>query len=173
MNILIIEKYIILALNELMEKEHVLLKNNVHERAISYKLGTYIEKYFPSYNIDCEYDRNAKAIEDKKIIYEIECEYGEKKSMPKKIIPDIIIHQREENYRNLVIIEIKKSCSKKTSQEQDEVKLKAATTKVLSNLGYKYGLFILIGVKEDIGSYQLIWYENGVKTREVDSKCLM
>ncbi len=60
----------------------------------------------------------------------------------KSVLPDIIVHHRGQNNKNLLIIEVKKSTSS-VSEEYDIEKLKCYTElSNQNNLKYKYGVFI-------------------------------
>lgn len=155
------------ALDELIQNECILLKNKVHERAICHKLGKYIEDCFKEYDVDYEYDRNTESLDKVKYIYEIEYEYGQIITNAKQIIPNIIVHKREVNSENLLLIEVKKSNSKKSKKDLDEIKLKSATSKVLSNISYQYGLFINLGVESNTGYYELVWYKDSKEIKRV------
>ena len=89
------------ALDELYEKDSYLLENRVHERAIVFRFGHYLQNLmdksgqFQNFNLDFEYNRNGR--------------------QPKRIpanprngaFPDLIIHRRGSNHYNLLIIEFK------------------------------------------------------------------
>jgi hypothetical protein len=54
------------AIISLLEEDHYLIQNNVSERAITHKLAEYLQKEFPEYKVDCEYNRYKKLVVNKK-----------------------------------------------------------------------------------------------------------
>lgn len=54
----IVKKRIEKSLNMLIRNDLFLFEIDVHERTISHRLAVYLEQEFPSWNVDCEYDRN-------------------------------------------------------------------------------------------------------------------
>jgi len=149
-------------IDRLIKDDSHLLRESVYERTISGRLGHYMINEFPNYDVDCEYDKNIESLEDKKIIYEIEYRVGVKIKNPKKIVPDIIIHKRGLNSENLLVVEMKKNTSKNNAINYDDIKLKAATTEVLSNINYAFGALVIMNVGDLAGEYRIIWYAEGM-----------
>jgi hypothetical protein len=96
------------SLNELIRKDSYLIEHDVHEQAISSKLGCYLSERIPKkenggWDVDVEYNRNG---ETPKSLHECGI-----------VLPDIIIHRRGLNNdnntedNNLLIIEIKKNAT--------------------------------------------------------------
>lgn len=75
-----IDQRLDVALALLIERDKMLFDANVIETSISHKLGCYLQWLFPSYDVDCEYDRLGQ---DGK-----SAEYGP------DMRPDVIIHKR-------------------------------------------------------------------------------
>jgi len=114
-----------------------LLSVDIYEPTISHRIAVYLEKLFPKYNIDCEYNRNL---------------IGEKKdSDGQKIRPDIIIHKRLSN-SNVVIIEIKKNGKDSKLAQKDISKLKKC---MKGTLNYELGVFVGV-LKKKI---EICWIE--------------
>ncbi|MHA1381950.1 MAG: hypothetical protein ACTSRG_26565 [Candidatus Helarchaeota archaeon] len=151
-----IEKRINKAIANFKKKDKVLLKIEVNERTITHKLAEYIQKEFPDWNVDCEYNR----FKDQEGIF------IRNKDLPKKILipddlnyekvsiyddeattvfPDIIIHHRREQ-DNLLVIEVKKS-SNLYKADFDRRKLIGYIN--YPTLRYKFGLFIVFYVAAD------------------------
>src|SRR5690554_3117010 len=55
-----IEKVVRESLDELYEKDIILIQNDVSERAITHKLAEYLQRRFPDLHVDCEYNRNVE-----------------------------------------------------------------------------------------------------------------
>lgn len=93
----ILNKYIFPYIYKLIDNDLLLIKRKVHEDAISFRLAHYmingIEVNDPLLKVDFQYNRNM--------------------SNPKNVnnhnrTPDILLHQRESNDYNIIMIEAKK-----------------------------------------------------------------
>ena len=105
------------------DKEY-LMDVGIYEPTISHRIAVYLEPLFPSWNIDCEYNKNLKGIK--------------KRRNGSNIRPDIIIHKINTN-DNSVIIEVKKCGSMSKLAEKDRKKLNDC---IRGTLGYNLGVFI-------------------------------
>lgn len=143
------------SLSDLFNKDLILLQNDVSERAITHKLAEYIQKRIPYLHVDCEYNRDAtRNNTSPKLIYIKE---KTKEEVHKAIdnddddvlisistYPDIIVHRRGTNDRNLLVVEVKKKNSR-VGSEHDKLKLYAFTQKSNRNLyNFTYGVFICL-----------------------------
>lgn len=136
------------AIGVLLKNDSFLLERGVNERSISHKLAEYLQAEFPDWDVDCEY--NLKGIEIKKLEGIQECDEHRKTD---RVLPDIIVHQRNTN-NNLLVVELKKE---NLNPDCDKMKLKLFTA---PNGDYKYilGLFVQFNGT----SYpQLVWFKNG------------
>ena len=128
-------------LNELYSKDRYLFDNNVREESIVtrfyYNFRKRLEDNGLNYDVDNEY--NCDILNErgyKEIFYE---------GRYKEIIPDMIIHKRGTNDKNVVAIEFKKKWNyDKKSRKIDDYKLKVLTDLSL-HYKYRYGLFIDFG----------------------------
>ncbi len=93
-----IEQALEVALQTLQDYDDVVLQKDANERAISHRLAVYLEKLFPDWNVDCEYNRNCNA----------SSKSPAKRANGNRRFPDIIVHRRETN-ENLLVIEMKKT----------------------------------------------------------------
>ena len=113
-------------------KQHAdLLKVDANERAISHVLAVSLKEKFPSWDTDCEYNRDGHATKMLRIA-------PGKQRTPREtiVVPDIVVHRRGTS-QNLVVIEIKKTSSRE-SHSYDLKKLQAFKRQ----LGYKHALFL-------------------------------
>lgn len=140
------------ALNILKQNDAILLEINVNERTLSHKLAEYLQGEFSEHNVDCEYNRHER---ETKMLYVPTDPINWNDIESKTVFPDIVIHNRNSDNENLLVIEIKKS-SNKISPEFDIRKIQAFTKKPYN---YKFGLFLKINV--DDGSNCLKWYQDG------------
>ena len=138
------------AIAQLLEKDYYLLQVDANERAISHRLGLYLQLLFGEWCVDCEYNRNLdnpkrlktykKFFDEDKRIWDIA------ETDPLTVFPDIIVHERN-THNNLLVIEIKKTTSK-ISSKLDYFKLR----EFKQQYGYPYALFLkLITGRAEIG----------------------
>lgn len=116
------------AVNRLADLDEFLLVNDVHEQAVSHKLGMYLDQEFPLWDVDCEYNR--QDLEDPKELVGYSSE---------TVRPDVIVHERGPEGttgENLLIVEIKTNY---TNEELDDIdKIEA----FLGEKNYQCGIFI-------------------------------
>ncbi|WGD54092.1 hypothetical protein QA641_09385 [Bradyrhizobium sp. CB1650] len=109
------------ALRDFYAQETFLFDKDVGERAITHRFAVHLEKQFPGWAIDCNYDRLGERT--------LHLPHGTIIStddhLGKSIYPDVVVHQREIP-NNLLAIEVRKA-SNHTSIEHDQHKLKAMT----------------------------------------------
>lgn len=130
-----IEHIINYAIKKLIDNDSILISLNVSERALMFHLARYIREVTPlNLDVDCEYNRH---LSDKKNLFflknklEFEDEY--------KVYPDILIHQRNSDMQNVLVVEIKKHGE---DIESDTRKLKAFKEEPYS---YCFAIQITIG----------------------------
>ena len=117
------------AIDRLLEKDDYLLRHDANERSITHRLACYLQEKFPEYDVDCEYNKDC------------ESEDGIKKLSTERrkngsVYPDIIVHKRGTNSKNLLVIEAKKTNG--GNGNSDRKKLLGYLTKYK----YKYALFL-------------------------------
>ena len=110
-----IDNCITVALDELYAKDLHLFTYRVHERAIVFRFGHYLQNQmdlydvFRQYNLDFEYNRNGR--------------------QPKRIparsrngaVPDLIIHRRGVNTHNLLVLEFKPYWGRNASDDCEKI----------------------------------------------------
>ena len=131
-----IAECVIVAVEQLLERDRYLFVHCVGERAISHRLAIYVEAQFPDWDVDCEYDRNGEA---RKMIPD---GTGNDDDEGSAVLPDIIVHRRGPG-GNHVVFELKKS-SNRQPDDRDLDKLRAYGR----YLGYAHGVFIRFVVGE-------------------------
>ena len=131
--------------------------NDVSERSISHKLAVYLQDAFPEYHVDCEYNWQIDRYGDnvKNLLFTPEEEerfYPETQNESIKdknahsVYPDIIVHRRGDNEKNLLTFEIKKSTNKsKKAKELDKLKLERYKDK----FEYRYSAFLQFSTGKD------------------------
>ncbi|OAE98017.1 hypothetical protein AYJ54_04560 [Bradyrhizobium centrolobii] len=112
---------VVAALRDLYAQETFLFDMDVGERAITHRFAVYLEKQFPGWAVDCNYDR----LGERTLLLPHGTIISTDDHLSKSIYPDVVVHQREIP-RNLLAVEIRKA-SNHTSLEHDQHKLKAMT----------------------------------------------
>lgn len=108
--------------------------NHVCERAIVFRYAHYLlnsinaNSKYNEYDLDCEYNRNCNSIK-------------ETRNFPKGTYPDLIIHKRETNCDNLLVIEFKTWWNHKT--KRDIIKITDFMSSA-DNYHFKYGMSIIL-----------------------------
>src|SRR3954471_20241064 len=131
---------VVAALGEFYAHETFLLERDLGERALTHRLAVHLEKQFPGWQVDCDYDRLGERTLrlPHGTIISTDDHFG------KSAYPDIVVHQREIP-NNLLAIEIRKSGNHKLL-EHDQHKLRALTDPHLW-FAYWIGLHLSLGKK--------------------------
>jgi len=127
------------ALDTLYENDAELIQQKVHERSIVFRFGLYFNDLlkksqdFKKYDLDFDYNRS---IEDTK----------RTRSRPEGIYPDLILHKRGSNDRNVLALEFKTHWNSDSSDDID--KLKELTS---SDQQYRFqlGISIVLGQRRN------------------------
>jgi hypothetical protein len=139
---------------------------SVGERAIAHRLAVHIEaelidscitKNFPEVVVDCEYNRHRGAVKSFRIQKELRKRVVKARRAVRddpvrdgwyvfSIFPDIIVHQRESDTKNLLVVELKRS-SNTIDPDYDRLKLQLFTTS--RDYGYGYALGVALVVQEN------------------------
>lgn len=106
-----------------------LFEADAHERTIAARFALYLLPYFPEHQIDPEYNRHG--LNPKVVDLPANC------GGRRRVIPDIVVHQRGRDDENLLIIQIKKE----TNPEPRECD-RAVIAAMKDQLGYSYGVLI-------------------------------
>ena len=114
------------------------------ERSIVFKLGIYLAQEFEGtrFDVDCEYNKNG--VKPKALL-------GKRTNFP-----DIIVHKREQNENNLLIIEVK------TPNDTNQKHFEADREKLVGFTGeipylYQLGVHLYISGTQ----CRIVWYSQG------------
>ena len=157
-----IKERVLSAIVDLYRYDGDLLDSDANERSITHKLAEHLQLRFPSWNVDCEYNRwfgepkriNATIEKLAKVLVEnvakedsLESTFADMiaATEARTVFPDVIVHKRGRP-DNLMVIEVKKH-SNTSSRESDEHKLKAFT--VNREFRYRIGLLLEIGTTHE------------------------
>jgi len=147
------------AIDLFYEKDIFLLENDVSERAITHRIGMYLQQIVGnSFDVDCEYNRMGRIENDELYLTEGDyfaktvCLSGEQVSdesdLGSRVFPDIILHKRG-TAQNTIIIEVKIG-SKNGDREHDLKKL----MRYKKDLKYEYAIFVeLFRKKENVKTH--------------------
>ena len=172
-----IERRMKIALDMLRVNDNYLLVHDVNERSITHKLAMYLNETFgKNYDVDCEYNRNLEDPSNSKriryVTMSIENKLERSKNeiedlieglyVERSVYPDVIVHKRGTNSKNLLAIEVKKSTSR-INTNYDIQKLKCYTdSNNTEGLHYKYGVLIVLYAKQErYIEPELIYFKNG------------
>lgn len=144
-----IERCVQAALDMLFDRDAEILRNDVNERTITHKLAEYLEPEFPGWNVDCEYNRNHDQTKTLKSLRGDVAPIDDADGI--SVFPDIIVHKRMTD-ENLLVIEVKKSTSRK-SPDFDKQKLLAFK----QELNYQHALFLQVTTGKNELSAKLEW----------------
>lgn len=136
------------ALDDFRMQDLQLLELSADERAATHRIACYLQKYFPDWHVDCEYNRRGR--EQKKIDAVL-------------VRPDIIIHRRNTN-QNLLCIEAKKAGKLASDIDEDRKKLCEFTTQK-REFRYHFGLLMHISLKVPY-KIDFEWFHNGEEKSE-------
>lgn len=132
-----------LAVEDFRKHDFQLLEISADERAATHRIACYLQKYFPGWNVDCEYNRRGR---------------NPKKLDGELVRPDIIIHRRNSR-ENLLCIEAKKSGGSLDELDDDRKRL-AEFTQYAGEYKYPFGLLIILSLTTPY-KIDYEWYKNG------------
>jgi hypothetical protein len=143
------------ALERVYSQDFLLIQNRAHERSIAFRFGFYFSEIieFTSFGndieltIDFDYNRNGEGVKDM-----------EGFSLSHGVYPDIILHRRGYNNKNVVVFEFKPAWRMKGYQEDLE-KLIGFTNPIIND--YQYGLGVFIRFGETLDNCEIVYYKNG------------
>jgi hypothetical protein len=128
------------ALKEFYACETHLLEKDLGERTLTHRLAVHVEKQFPGWEVDCDYNRLGERTLrlPKGTIISTDDHFG------KSVYPDIVVHQRDIP-NNLLAIEVRKA-SNHQPPEHDQHKLRALTDPHLW-FAYRIGVLLTLAKK--------------------------
>jgi hypothetical protein len=114
------------AVENLLAKQGDLVRRDLHERTITHWLAVYLQKEFKKHHVDCEYNQNGD--HGKTYLAYVGYDLTERvplddKGFAKTAYPDVIVHKRETNAGNLLVVEAKKTDN--PNRARDEAKIRA------------------------------------------------
>jgi len=131
---------------EFMQADRDLLVVNANERSMTHKFAEYLQKEFPTWNVDCEYNRVGTGDTPKELDWLREQIVRADDENAKTVYPDIIVHHRKQR-ENLLVIEAKKSGR---DNSDDLQKLKAFTDDPQYRYKFAVSLCFVTGEASDV-----------------------
>jgi hypothetical protein len=139
-------------MGKLIKDDSFLFDAAVNERSITHCLAIYLADQFPEYDIDCEYNRMLKdgqqvrksAVRIKEVLTD--------DLDAQTVYPDIIVHWREDDTHNLLVIEAKKLGPQFNPYEDFEKLNGFMELKANKGLGYQFSAFVIFDIKNPTAS---------------------
>jgi hypothetical protein len=129
---------LVVALQEFYAHEKFLFERDLGERALTHRLAVHVEKHFPGWEVDCDYNR----LGERTLRLPRGAIVSTDDHLGKSIYPDIVVHQREIP-NNLLAIEVRKAANHH-ALEHDQQKLRALTDPHLW-FAYWVGVLLTLG----------------------------
>lgn len=131
---------VVTALGDFYARETLLFEKDLGERTLTHRLAVAVEKQFPEWNVDCDYNRLGERTLrlPKASIASTDDDLG------KSIYPDIVVHHRGIP-ENLLAIEVRKA-SNHQPPHHDQHKLRALTDPHVW-FAYQAGVYLMLGRK--------------------------
>jgi len=156
------------AIKQLLERENNILKRGLNELNLNGHLTKYLTPLFEGYDVDPEYNGDIAKIRDRK---ELDIAKGRMEEIginPSQdnvysLTPDIVIHTRNTNENNLLVLEIKKDSNSIKNKEFDLLKLEHMTIDYMGNhYNYRLGVAIVFGTRVNAGTFTMQYFQNGL-----------
>ena len=146
-----VKKRVIEAICSLYRYDPELLNVDANERSITHKLAEHLQREFPEWHVDCEYNRVGH---DTKRLWGMDVGKPEPDDLEAKtVFPDIIVHHRT-TPENLLVIEVKKATGRDDTGDIEKLE---RFTKV-REYRYEYGLLLKLRHND---TPELVLYRNG------------
>jgi len=130
-----VERRVSEALRAFQTEDLYLLEHNLSERCIASRMAHHLQRYFPEYSVDVEYNRSGDS--PKRLGLPDGCANSVDDNGCALVVPDIIVHRRGPNGRNLLGIEVKKAGDPRgTDCDRNRIQALRATLK------YCYGAIL-------------------------------
>lgn len=128
------------AIQQLIDEHYILLEIDINERTLTHHFANNIRQYVPSdLDVDVEYNRH---YDDVKRLDLPDRQSSDRDTEATTVFPDIIVHRRNTDESNILVIEFKKP-SRDISY--DLLKLRAFR----EQLGYQHAAHVVVGITDD------------------------
>jgi hypothetical protein len=131
---------VVAAVGEFYARETYLFDKDLGERTLTHRLAVHIEKQFPGWDVDCDYNR----LGERTLRLPRGTIVSTDDPLGKSVYPDIVVHQRGIPH-NLLAIEARKAANHQPP-EHDQHKLRALTDPHLW-FAFCAGIYFVLGRK--------------------------
>ena len=107
------------AVDALIRADSFLFIANANERSLTHRLAVYLEHEFPGFNVDCEYNRHYSQVKSISVPQESYVKPDDLNATT--IFPDVVVHHRNSDEDNLLIIEAKKSTGRADDWDREKL----------------------------------------------------
>jgi hypothetical protein len=148
-----IKQKVLQAFEAFIKDEFDLLKVNANERSLTHRLAIHVEREFPDYHVDCEYNRQGQC---PKKLDEFRKTIDSDDTTGVTVYPDIIVHRRGTK-TNFIVIEAKTSKHNEACEAPigvcacDRCKLRAYK----HDLGYQHAFYVVFPVGHELRTFTL------------------
>lgn len=138
------------SINKLIEEQPELLDLDVTERALTHHLANYIAEQVSNFDVDVEYNRHGDV---PKRLNLPSREASDDEIRARTVFPDIIVHRRNTDEENILVVEVKKPGEQ---LDYDNLKLNAFR----NELGYLHTVHLILGLNtNDNLVNNLVWVD--------------
>ncbi len=148
----IIERHLNAAISRVIECDSVLLEDCTGERCIAHRLAVYLEDEFRGWHVDCEFNRQGAkgARGTKRVSASADLPESRPGQSTKDVTPDIIVHMRRRDDRNLLAIEVKPSDSGELPTDREKLR------KYMSDPHLRYAFAVLVTYRNGSATFEPI-----------------
>jgi hypothetical protein len=132
---------VVTALHEFYAREAFLFEKDLGERTLTHRLAVHVERQFPGWEVDCDYDR----LGDRTLRLPHGTIISTDDHLGKSVYPDIVVHQRAIP-NNLLALEVRKAGNHQPVAHEQH-KLRALTDPHLW-FAYWIGVSVTLGKKQ-------------------------
>ena len=129
------------AIDALCSRDMHLLDADASERSLTHQLAIHLARHFPDHHVDCEYNRDGFSVKKLKLTAR---RVNADSLDAVTVFPDIIVHVRGCQDRNLLVVEMKKPSSL-VNHDYDIQKLRAFK----NELNYTFAVHLVLGYGKD------------------------
>ena len=121
----------------LLARDRFLLEGGVNEQTMTARLAAYLQEHFPAHDVDPEYNRHGIKVKRASLFDGV-----------RKVKPDVVIHRRNDDDHNLLVIEVK-VLGRGTLEDREHAHDKLSALVHGDEYRYRYGLFLELGFDQD------------------------
>jgi hypothetical protein len=158
----LVKRRLLSACRKMLRLDQELFDFDVNERTLTQRLSLYLQPKFPTYSVDCEYNRK---IGDPKRLRLNVTQVASDDTNGVTVFPDIVVHKRGVHVFNLLAIEAKKNAPAETVPLHDAKKLNAFTD-FSGDFQYTWGAFVNFHKRNGLLRFDVRWFWQGSEHSE-------